>query len=139
MTYFFDRNVGNKVPMALELLGLDVQYYAKVFGERTERGDDDWLAACGQRGWTVIAHDTRFRHNEPERQAIVRHRVGCFVLGEAQAPRWAKVRLLARAWDHVEQLRLEEPLPFIFRIRRDGTVGRVYPPLLPVSSFTRSQ
>jgi PIN like domain len=127
VTYFFDRNFGRNLPSALRLLGLDVQFHAEVFGERTETSDDYWLQHCGRNGLTVIAHDQRFAHNQSELDAIVSHEVGCFILGEANGTRWAKVRLLAQVWDRLVGLESTEDPPFIYRVYRTGEFRRVFP------------
>jgi hypothetical protein len=129
LTYFFDRNFGRNLPSALRLLGLDVRFHAEEFGERTETSDDYWLEYCGTKFWTVLAHDKRFSHNRAELEAIMMHRVGCFILSEASGTRWAKVRLLARVWDKLITYEANEPRPFIFRIHRTGEFRQVYPPL----------
>jgi hypothetical protein len=129
--YFFDRNMGHMVPIALSLLGLKVEIHDAHFRQKTP--DDVWLATAGTKKWTVISHDPRFPRNEASRQAIAQHCVGCFVIGASQGNKWQKVRLLARVWDEIDRISHNEPRPYIFRIYLTGEIRRVYPPLLTKS------
>jgi hypothetical protein len=117
--------------MALEILGLDVEWYAKHFGERRETYDDDWLELCGLRGWTVIAHDRKFHKKTIEIEAIIQYNVGCFILGASQEKSWQKVRLLAKTWDGILERQSREAVPYMFQINADGTFRRRWPPFLP--------
>ena len=113
--------------MALALLGLEVEWYAKHFGERRETLDDDWLELCGHQNWIVIAHDLGFRRRSVEMEAIIQYKVGCFILGASQEKNWEKVRLLARTWDSIEERCRTQSLPFMFQINADGTFRQRYP------------
>ncbi|MBX5493467.1 MAG: DUF5615 family PIN-like protein [Chloroflexi bacterium] len=120
MTYFFDRNLGRRVPDALKLLGADVVKHDDLFDPTTP--DDEWLAVAAQRGWIIITRDKRLRFNEAERQAIVQARLGCFVLLSPKLTRWAMARLLLQVWDKLEAIVAQEPRPFIYGVHADGTV-----------------
>jgi len=122
MTLFFDRSMGRKIPQALQLLGVDAIAHDDRFGPRTP--DDVWLAAAGQRGWTVVTKDDRIRFNQAERVALVTYRVGCFVLLRRNATRWQLTQIRARAWDEIETIGSAEPRPFLYAIYADGSVNR---------------
>lgn len=125
-TVFFDRTCGKKLPQALKLLGLDVEMHAEHF--RHDEQDDVWLAHVGARGWAVVTNDKNIRTNEAERAALLAHGVGCFVLGSGSRTRWEQMRILARAWDRIQQIADTQPRPFIYRIHADGRAQRLFPP-----------
>ena len=124
-TVFFDRTCGKKIAQALKLLGLDVEGHADHFAHDVH--DDVWLAAVGDRRWVVITNDKRLRFNQAERQAIIAHGVACFTLGGGSRSRWEQVRILARAWDHIQEAVERTTRPFIFTIHVDGHLEQMYP------------
>lgn len=52
MTFFADRNLGRLLPIALSLLGIDIEIHDAHFAETTP--DDVWLPAVADRGWVVL-------------------------------------------------------------------------------------
>ncbi len=128
-TVFFDRTCGKKLPQALKLLGLAVEYHAEHFEDTTH--DDVWLAAVGGRGWFVITNDKNIRYRESERQALISHGVGCFALGGGSRTRWQQATILARAWDRIEEAMANTSRPFIYTIHADGHLQLIYPPPAP--------
>lgn len=115
-----------KIPQALKLLGLDAEGHADHFSHDVH--DDIWLAVVGDRDWIVITNDKRLRFNQAERQALIAHGVGCFTLGGDSLSRWEQVRVLARAWDRIQEVIDNTPRPFIFTIHVDGRLQQMYPP-----------
>lgn len=123
MTFFFDRNVGTRVPRALALLGLPVEFHQDHFEQAAP--DDQWLGSVGTKGWIVVGHDHKLHRRTNELQAIAQHNVGCFYLAGANATRWDKVRLIAKAYDKIVSIASSEPRPFVYRVLRDGRITRV--------------
>lgn len=123
MTFFFDRNIGKKVPQALKVLGLPVEWHDSHFAQ--DCPDDQWMPAVAENGWTVIGHDHKFHARSAELWAIKQHRLGCFYLWGAQMPRWDKVRVFARAYDKIVGVMKNEVGPFVYRVDRRGVVRRV--------------
>lgn len=69
--------------------------------------DQEWLVRAGREGWLVITHDRKIRTRPGERQAIIEHDVGCFIL------------------TYKQDLKKEEILALIFlQPRRDGAPVR---------------
>ena len=122
MTFFFDRSMGRKIPQAFSLLGLDAIAHDDHFDQATP--DDVWLAAVGQRGWTVITKDDRIRFNQAERAALIAHAVGCFIVSRRNAPRWQLAQSLLRAWDDIARIADTEARPFLYAVYRDGSLRR---------------
>ena len=125
MRFFFDRNFGTRVPIALELLGLPVEWHDKHFTTRTS--DTVWLAQAGRHGWIVITRDKRIRLREHERAVLVEAGVGCFILSGGGQGRWDVVRLIASTWDRIVALSTSTPPPFIFLVYKSGEIRKVYP------------
>ncbi len=134
-TLFFDRTCGKKLPQALRLLGLAVEMHADHFAH--DEQDDVWLAAVGARGWIVITNDKNIRVNDAERAALIQHGVGCFVLGSGSRTRWEQARILARAWDRMQEVMATQPQPFIFRIHADGRLEQLHPALVDAARRSR--
>jgi len=125
-TVFFDRTCGKKLPQAFKLLGLPVEGHADHFAH--DEHDDVWLAAVGTWGWVVITNDKNIRRNQAERQALLAHNVGCFMLGGGSRTRWEQARILMRAWDRMQEVFANMPRPFIFAIHADGHLEQLHPP-----------
>lgn len=123
MTFFFDRNVGKRVPQALRMLGLAVEWHDNHFPQNCQ--DDQWMPRVAENGWTVVGHDHQFHVRKPELWAIRQYGLGCFYLWGAQMPRWDKVRLFARAYDKIVRVMNTERPPFVYRVDRRGVLRRI--------------
>ena len=81
--FFLDRSLGGHDPVAAALRagGWIVRTHIEVFGNRDEQVEDvEWLALCGQMGWSAITMDRRVRYRPTEIAAVRRHRVRLFAL-----------------------------------------------------------
>ena len=127
MILFFDRSVGTTLPKILRWQALkfplQVEYHQLHFPP--EEQDDRWLPVVGQRGWTVIGHDSSYHTNPAELSAIKQYEVGCFYLWGSQAPRWAKLQCFARAFDRIVEAEAHATRPFIYRVYQDGHLAPV--------------
>lgn len=125
MILFFDRSVGVVIPQALLHLKLPVrvEFHQKHF--LANEPDDRWLPVVGQQGWTVIGHDSRYHLMPNELAAIKQYRIGCFYLWGAEATRWERMQVFARAYDRIVKLGSETPAPFIYRVDRKGLLRAV--------------
>ena len=124
-TVFFDRTCGKSLPHALKLLGIDAEAHQDHFPQNVH--DDVWLADVGQRGWIVFTYDKRIRYNQSERQALLTHGVGCFMLTSGNRTKWEQMRIVAKAWDRIQEVIAKTPLPFIQLVHADGTIEALYP------------
>ena len=123
MIFFFDRNIGKKVPRALKILGLAVEWHDDHFPQ--DCPDDQWMPSVAANGWTVIGHDKKFHQNQAELWAVKQHALGCFYLWGAQALKWEKVRVFARAYDKIVAAITTDRPPFVYRVDRRGVLRRV--------------
>lgn len=128
MILFFDRNVGTRIPMALQRLRLPVgiEYHQRHF--KSNALDDAWLPVVGRQGWIVISQDYKFHALPNELYALREYDIGCFYLWGAQAGTWEVTRLFARAFDRIVERAENTPRPFVYWITKDG---RLQPQRLP--------
>ncbi len=125
-TVFFDRTCGTSIPHALKLLGIDAEAHQDHFHPNTP--DDVWLEEVGRRGWIVVTYDNRIRFNLAEREALISHGVGCFMLTSGNRKKWEQMRILAKAWDRIQAVIATTPRPFIQIVHPDGSIKGLYPP-----------
>ncbi len=121
---FFDRSVPKSVAEALKLVREDeVTWLEDRFNHRTP--DEEWLEAAGRNDWLVVSRDKRIRTRPGEREALQRHRVGCFILGQAGNPtRWEYLKLLARTLDEMVMRFDETPRPFVYVVNSAGAMRK---------------
>jgi hypothetical protein len=77
-TFFTDRDLGRAFPASLREAGIPVEEHADHF--TPEVPDTEWLQMVGRRGWFVLTHDRRIRYRPNERDAVLKHEVGLFIL-----------------------------------------------------------
>jgi hypothetical protein len=85
--------------------------------------DTVWLAEAGAKSWIIVTKDHEIQHNFPEIDAIMVHRVGCFLLprklnGDEQ------VALVLKVHKRMENIALSRSTPFIYTIYRDSRMDR---------------
>jgi hypothetical protein len=137
---YFDKNVGSKLPEALERLDLAVAWHtmkrAKIgitgpaHNEQffhPEEQDDVWLADVGKRGWIVFSHDRKFHKTgyESELSAIKQHDVGCFYLWGASAKKHEKAQCFFKAYDRIMHVIATAERPFIYDVLKNGRLKKV--------------
>lgn len=123
MIVFFDRDVGTSLPKALLELHFDKQFHELHYHQQhfsMDEKDDVWLPQVGQRGWTVIGHDSKHHTHENELSAIKQYNIGCFYLWGSEAKRWEKMRCFAMAYERIVKAEMETPKPFIFKVTKAG-------------------
>jgi len=122
MRYFCDRSLGLKIPQALKERGVDVVIHDKMYVHDTE--DTVWLAEAGRQGWTVLTKDDRIRFRRSEKQALMTHNVGCFVLMRRNDKAPQLIAALDLAWSRIEQISASEQRPFLYGIYADGAMQK---------------
>lgn len=120
---FIDRSIPRSVANALKQVRDDVEWLEDRFAHDTP--DPVWLTAAGQNGWLVLARDKKIRTRPAERQAIVDHRVGCFIVGQKRDPtRWGYLKLLVGAMGEMESVFAQQSRPFIYMLGASGRLTR---------------
>jgi hypothetical protein len=118
---YFDRSVGRAMPEALRILRVPNVILQEDFF-RQDAADDEWLSFAGKHGWITFSQDYAM-HREPAPIAAIRaHRVRVFYLWGANATRWEKMRVFARAYDKIIEWATLREGPFVCRVQRDGTL-----------------
>ena len=77
-TFFTDADLGEKIPHALEEIGLSVERHSRHFEGPTK--DPIWLAEVGRRGWVALTHDKGQRRRPDEIHAIMTSGLADFIL-----------------------------------------------------------
>ncbi len=102
------RRVGKNAKAKIELFQQDVK-------------DPVWLRAVGINGWLGITRDAKIRTRPAERQAIMEHRAGCFILTYRNDLKRSEIVQLVL--DHIEEMEEKfrtTPRPFIYTVTGDG-------------------
>lgn len=84
------------------------------------------MPQVGQRGWTLIGHDSKHHLVAAEQAAIIDYQIGCFYLWGNSAPLWQKMRRFLRGFEQTLGTTEIAAPPFIYQIRETGrlvTVG----------------
>ncbi|MDQ4002042.1 MAG: hypothetical protein M3283_13840 [Actinomycetota bacterium] len=83
--------------------------------------DPVWLEAVGVNGWLGITRDAKIRTRPAERQAIMEHRAGCFILTYRNDLKRAEiVQLVLDNIEEMEEKFRTTPRPFIYTVTGDG-------------------
>jgi hypothetical protein len=116
---FIDCSVPRSVAEAVREIRGDVRWLGDLFPLDTP--DTRWLREAGENGWLVITHDRKVRTRPGEREAIMRHGVGCFILTYKQDLKKQEILdLILRTLDEMERRFEETPRPFIYTVSKSG-------------------
>lgn len=80
-TYFIDRALGKSVGIALQNLGVKVEFHKNHFSPNFP--DTEWLPIVSQKGWIVLTKDTNIGRNIVEIQAMAYSNAKVFTLVSA--------------------------------------------------------
>lgn len=123
---FIDGNVPRGVADQLRNIGKDAKAKIEIFPADTQ--DTVWLTACGVNGWLAITRDGHIRTRPGEKQAIVDHEVGCFILTYKNDVKRAEIiRIVLDNIEKMEEKFRTTPRPFIYTVTKDGEF-RLYIP-----------
>ena len=116
---FIDASIPKTVADELKKVREDVIFKHDIFPPGTD--DSIWLRKVGVEGWLGITHDQHIRTRPGERDAIMRHSVGCFILTykqDLQKPQI--VRMVFDYLPEMERLFNSTPRPFIYTLTKNG-------------------
>ena len=121
---FIDRSVPRSVAGALKLVRPgDVVWLEDVFAHSTP--DEVWIPEVGRRGWLTVSRDKNIRRRFRQRQLVLTHGLGCFILNQKQdSTRWGYLKQLAASLDEMERLFDSTPRPFIYVVDAAGELRR---------------
>ena len=116
---FIDGSIPKTVADELKKVREDVVFKHDIFRPGTE--DSIWLRRVGAEGWLAITHDKHIRTRTGERDAIVTHGVGCFILTYKQdLTKPEIVRMVFGYLPKMERLFSSTPRPFIYTVSKNG-------------------
>jgi hypothetical protein len=116
----------------LRRVGKDAKAKIELFAQDTK--DPVWLRAVSNNGWLAITRDGRIRTRPAERQAIMDHRVGCFILTYKNDLRRAEIVRLVL--DNIEVMEVKfrtTRRPFIYTVIGNGEFKKLVSPWITVS------
>lgn len=124
IVFFFDRNLGSKVPDHFSHRGCSVQKHDDHFLPETK--DPELLAAVAQEGWVFITQDNRIRRRAAERQALIESGLRVFALvSTANLSSAETIAVLESAEGAIKDAALETDGPCLYGIRKDGSITTV--------------
>jgi hypothetical protein len=122
---FIDCSVPKPVAEAIKQVRSDVCWLGDIFDVSVK--DEVWLARAGDEGWLVVTRDKRVRTRPGERQKIIDHGVGCFIINQKQDPtKWEYLQLIAKALDDMEEKFAVTQRPFGYTVDRQGVIRRAF-------------
>lgn len=116
---FVDGSIPRSVADELRNIGKDAKAKIEIFPQDTK--DPVWLRAVGVNGWLGLTSDKYIRRRPGEKQAIIDHRAGCFILtykNDLYKPEIIRVVL-----DNIEKMEEKfrtTPRPFIYTVTKGG-------------------
>lgn len=122
---FIDCSVPKPVAEAIKRVRSDVLWLGDCFPLSVK--DEVWLARAGDEGWLVITRDKHVRTRPGERQKIIDHGVGCFIINQKQDPtKWEYLMLIARTLDDMLEKFASTPRPFGYTVDKQGVIRRAF-------------
>lgn len=120
---FIDGSIPRSVADDLKKVREDVVFKHELF--RPDTDDAEWLRYVGIEGWLVLTHDKHIRTRYGERQAIIDHGVGCFILTYKQDLKKEEITkiVLANLREMEAKFRTTKR-PFIYTVSKTGVFRR---------------
>lgn len=119
VVFFVDRSLGEKiVPDELTAFGLKIERHSTHFAQ--DAPDIEWLEACGENGWVVLAKDKNIKKNLLERQVLLNSGVAAFFLTRGGYKGEEMAKAIIKSLKRIANLIQSQQKPFIARINLDG-------------------
>jgi hypothetical protein len=120
--FFFDRNLGKRVPEILQARGWLVERHDDHFGQTTP--DEEIMAAIALQGWVFMTQDKHIRRRAPEREALLEAGLRTFVIvSTANLSGEETANVLIRAEKAIFETVRTVAGPFIYGIVKDGSLN----------------
>lgn len=126
MIFFFDRNLGKRVPREMQASGVNVERHDDHFVQKTP--DDVWMSQVSQNDWVVITGEKLGRGTQKSvifKRDIKKYVLKCFAIYGQSLGAEAKIATLKAVWPRIERLSRIRSAPFLYRVAVDGTVDRL--------------
>lgn len=126
LTFYFDRNIGTKLPQALTQLRppFDVKWHVKE-GFRDDMPDDEWMAVIGPKNWVVVGKDWKFHLIDTELAAIRQHAIKCVYLPGSGQTRWETYCRFIRSHKRILEKCSGEKAPLILDLKMNGHIKEI--------------
>ena len=122
--FFFDRNLGHRVPEALRADGWLVEVHDDHFREDTP--DTVILGEIARRGWVLVTQDRRIRKRASELEALLEHDVRAFFIAStANLSAAQTIDVLRRAERAMTTALNELDAPFVVAIYKDANTRQI--------------
>ena len=110
-----DKSISPAVARAICRIRYDVRSGFDIYPIFTK--DTTWLLEAGASEWLVILRDKKVTTRPAERQVIMDHAVGAFLVGQKKNPtKWDYLRIIVSKLEEMEELFRNTPRPFVFKI-----------------------
>ena len=120
---FVNGSMPRSVADELKAIGKDAIAKIELFPDGTK--DPTWLRKVGENGWLAITRDGNIRFRPGEKQAIIDHRVGCFIFTYRNSMKKPEiVELVLKHIEKMERAFIVTPRPFIYTIATDGQLRK---------------
>ncbi|MDA1096334.1 MAG: hypothetical protein O3B84_03655 [Chloroflexi bacterium] len=117
---WIDTSIARSVARALSEVRDDVRWLGDLYPYQHNK-DSIWLPDAGNQSALVILRDKRVRTRPAERQLIIEHKVGAFIINQKRNPtKWQYLRLIVGALDEMEAKFLSTARPFIYTVDSMG-------------------
>ncbi len=126
LTFYFDRNVGKRLPYALAKLNppIDIRWQqGEAYAQ--DMPDDVWLELVATKNWIVLSQDKKFHRIDAEIEAIKQHGAKCFYIPGANSPMWDTACSFVRLHKQMIELAKVTPAPFIISFSVNGRWKRL--------------
>jgi predicted nuclease of predicted toxin-antitoxin system len=95
------------------------------FYERETKDPEVFAALATHPDCYLLTKDKKFHRKPAEREALIRHGIGAFIITMQKDKSGPElVELIREAWPRIERYALENPRPFIARILAEGRIER---------------
>ncbi len=129
MRLFVDRDLGKRLPRALQTVGQDatahIERYPRADAETVE--DRAWIHEAATRDELILTRDGGVRRRDVEIAAIAAARARCIVLETGNATPFVYLRAVMIAWPKIERLVADQAPPWVYGLNRDGRLVCRYP------------
>ena len=122
--FFCDRNLGRRVPAALEARGWNVERHDDHFAQNTP--DDVILRALADRSWIFLTQDKKIRTRGPERRILLDYGIRTIsIASTANLSSAATIETLTLAEEAIFKAIDAETAPYVIAVYKNGTLRRL--------------
>ncbi len=124
VTLFIDRDAwSHRLDEMLRAAAVPFVAHRDVFKDDAE--DEDWIAAVGKSGWTIVTRDQNIRRRPNELAAVRRASVHLFALTSGNLSATETATIVIRAWPAIQRAVASTPPPALWSVTRTGDVRRI--------------